>query len=89
MRPKNWERIVKRECYDGDVVYREVDTFEAGADAYEEGLKKRGLYCEHGEDFIISTKVKPDNPDWAEAFFKTLDKKGWLVFIEETDEDKT
>lgn len=32
-RPDDWEKIVRAECYDGDNVYRELDTFEAGADA--------------------------------------------------------
>lgn len=32
-RPKNWEKIRRRDCYDGEDVYRELDTYEAGADA--------------------------------------------------------
>ena len=28
-----WEDIVRKECYDGDCVYKEIDTFEDGADA--------------------------------------------------------
>jgi len=32
-RPEGWEGIVRDNCYDGDVCYRELDTFEAGADA--------------------------------------------------------
>ena len=32
-RPSNWDNIIRDECYDGHVVYREIDTFGVGADA--------------------------------------------------------
>ena len=38
---------------------------------------------EYLEDFVISAIVKPDNPDWAEPFFKSITKRGWLVFIDD------
>ena len=73
------------------------NVFEAGADAmyepaYQKGrsdereeLRARGLYGEYCEDFIVSSRVKPDEPDWAEAFFATLENKGTLVFIPEEE----
>ena len=38
-RPDDWNEIVRAECYDGDCVYKELDTFEDGADAMYEALK--------------------------------------------------
>ena len=57
--------------------------FEEGADDYEKLIKKDALYGEYGEDFIISSRVKPEDKNWAEPFFKTLEGKGHLVFIKE------
>ena len=38
-RPPDWPKIVREDCYDGDCVYREIDTYEAGANAMLEALK--------------------------------------------------
>ena len=45
-------------------------------------LQDKGLYSEYLDDLIISAKVKKDDPNWAEPFFKTITKKGWLCWIE-------
>lgn len=74
-RPGNWKELYQYSSGD--------DGFEAGADAMLGVLKARGLYGEYGEDFIISNRVKPDDLDWAETFYKTIKDKGWLIFIEE------
>ncbi|KKL06431.1 hypothetical protein LCGC14_2596120, partial [marine sediment metagenome] len=63
MRPEGWdlewswpgiEGLCKWDCH-----LRQCDNcreaFEAGATAMLEALKKKGLYGEYGEDFIIST----------------------------------
>ena len=72
MRPDNWKEIVKRECYDGDVVYREIDTFEAGADAMHkadvEWLKRFRHDC-----IECGWTISPDHNDWR-------------AFIEENDD---
>ena len=89
-RPKNWQDIKwgimrmgkDNPTYKGGMLAPDI-VFEAGADAMLETLKKRGLYGEYGEDFIVSSRVKQDNPDWAEDFYETLKSKGWLVFIED------
>lgn len=87
MRPDNWDEInpkpigTSRGCaFNRGDMYKHG---EACADAYAEGLKGKGLYGEYGEDFIVSSRVKVEDMDWAEAFFETLDGKGWLVFIPE------
>jgi len=77
------------------IILRAIETYdwdEAIAEAKAQILlipeiaivdRKATLYGEYGEDFIVSAKVKPKTPDWAEPFFKTLNGKGWLVFIPE------
>ena len=37
------------------------NAYERGADAMLEGLKKKGLYGEYLEDYIISVEVRPDD----------------------------
>ena len=37
-RPLNWDNIIRDKCYDGHVVYREIDTFEVGASAMLKAL---------------------------------------------------
>ena len=80
-RPKGWDNpFTKGANGEENTSYWD---FEAGADAYEELIKKDALYGESGEDFLIATKVKLENRGWAEPFFKTLEGKGHLVFIKE------
>ena len=84
MRPEGWEKLGEHRCSgDGCLQCRDVANREAGADAYEELIKKDALYGESGEDFLIASKVKLKDKDWAEPFFKTLEGKGHLVFIKE------
>lgn len=84
MRPEGWKNPYP---YNPNPIPKLNNTaynaYEAGADAYEEGLKKQGLYGEMCEDYIIWREVRLDDPDWAEAFYKSIKGKGWLVFIEE------
>lgn len=81
-RPKGWENP-----YDfmsgGAIPKYEAQSrvFEEGADAMLAELKKNGLYGEMCEDYIISTAVRVDDPDWAEPFYESIQGKGWLVFI--------
>lgn len=81
IRPEGWEKpnlfcqLANVECIPKWTAY------EAGADAILEGLKKEGLYGEYLKDYIISVKVRKDDPDWAEDFLKRIQQKGWLVFI--------
>lgn len=61
------------------------EAYEASADAILTELKATSLYGEYLEDFIVSAKVKKEDPNWAERFFKTITTKGWLVFIPEEE----
>ena len=84
---KEWvkKRSVFLESHPPEAPYyktRQID-YEAGADAMLETQRQKGLYGEYGEDFIVSSKVKADDLDWAEPFFETLVGKGRLVFIPE------
>ncbi len=74
-RPKGWEEIVKAECYDGDCVYREVDTFEAGVDAILKSLKEEAIhiYTAKGWEYLKETYES-----WLHS-----DKVGYIVFIPE------
>ena len=80
-RPKGWQNPHKR----GVTTMEQAreDAYEEGADAMYNALKEVSLYGEYLEDFVISAIVKPDNPDWAEPFFKSITKRGWLVFIDD------
>ena len=92
-RPKNWLEL-KAENYGMTVVDIDgcdctaCENFEAGADAIIKSQKSNGLYGEYGKDFIVSSRVKPDDKDWAEVFFATLTGKGHLVFISDEDSDE-
>ena len=80
-RPKNWDKIVKSECYDGDCVYREIDTFEAGADAILEALMKDGWKPEDEFDQrFLSHRALNDMMTVGEF------RKGVWVFIPEEEE---
>jgi len=82
MRPKDWENPYNFMGGGAIPKYeKQSQAFEAGADAYEEGLKKNGLYGEYLGDYIISVAVKPDDKDWAEDFLARIESKGYLVFI--------
>lgn len=87
-RPKDWElarELRVKDCSNlqglKTGIYRSA--YEAGANAILKAQKVNALYGEYGKDFIISAKVKKEDPDWAEPFFKTISTKGWLVFIPE------
>lgn len=76
-RPPNWDKIVRLHCYDGDVVCKELDTFEDGADALYEALKTEGMRIERTDQVAIFINEK-QKLAWH--------NEGWLVFIE--DEEK-
>lgn len=84
-RPDNWEETKFYSCMKltgGGGEYSDIyDVFEAGADAILGALKKNSLYGEYLDDVVISARVKKDDPDWAEPFFGSITKKGWLVYI--------
>ncbi len=76
MRPEGWENpyIEMIPVRRGDCTLKrnqKYDVFEAGADAYEEGLKKEGSRLEVDGNAVTFTI--PDNKG----------KNGFLVFIEE------
>lgn len=83
MRPKGWAtRSVK--SYMGkdmkDCTGREI--FEAGADAYEEGLRKEGLIVSDKYVTTIEVSIIGDNPLLKQM--KLIEfKSGRVVFIEE------
>ena len=85
-RPEGWDNpYASRSQTVSNIWYARI--YEEGADAILEKLKETGLYGEYLEDFMVSARVKRDDPNWAETFFKGITSKGWLVFIEEgTDE---
>ena len=74
MRPEGWEEVINENCSidKGPGFY--VAGFEAGADAYEKGLKKEGYHITeaHYVDYPVLI-----------SFLKLKGRKGHLVFIEE------
>ena len=88
-RPDNWDDIEGNITYELNEKYADkgfqllaiARAVEAGADAILDGLKKNSLYGEYLDDVVISARVKKDDPDWAEPFFGSITKKGWLVYI--------
>ena len=58
-----------------------LKSYEAGADAILEALKGEGLHGEYLQDFLISVRVRRDEPDWAEPFLGRLGQMGYLIFI--------
>ena len=86
-RPEGWDNpYASRSQTVSNIWYARI--YEEGAGAILEKLKETGLYGKYLEDFIVSARVKKDGLDWAGSFFKGITSKGWLVFIEESTDDR-
>ncbi|KKN76917.1 hypothetical protein LCGC14_0365680 [marine sediment metagenome] len=76
-RPEGWVNPYKPDNenneYYGDIGARDQAIYEAGADAYEKGLKRVAIAENHNDDDYIAIEIMKG----------TGLKKGWLVFIED------
>lgn len=75
MRPKGWENPYIDERYVQEPLVVEGAIYEAGADAYEEGLKKEAIhiYTAKGWEYL-----RESYEEWLHG-----NKPGYIVFIEE------